>query len=352
VLRTYRPALIGCALLVVGALYGLSSETAAHTMALTAVWALMATGWNIISGYAGPISLGQGAFFGLTAFTTTVLFANYDLTPYLGIAVGVVASLVLAAIIGLVTLRLSGLYFALATLTIPLIMGTLTRYFGFYEVPRPYVGESIAYFQFNESLPYYLAAAVLVAGSLFFTARLEGTRTGRYFVAIRENERAAEASGVPTLRYKFYAFAIGAVFSALAGGLYSQLSFVFNPEGVYSPIISVQALLIVLIGGSGTVLGPLIGAAIVIPLSEFTATYFSHVPGLNELTYAVVLLIVAFWSRRGLYPFIADGLAALRARLRNRGGPPGAAPPPSGGRPRHARSVSVLSRTEKSGSAS
>ena len=158
-LRTYRPALIGCALLVVGALYGLSSETAAHTMALTAVWALMATGWNIISGYAGPISLGQGAFFGLTAFTTTVLFANYDLTPYLGIAVGVVASLVLAAIIGLVTLRLSGLYFALATLTIPLIMGTLTRYFGFYEVPRPYVGESFAYFQFNDSLPYYLAAA-------------------------------------------------------------------------------------------------------------------------------------------------------------------------------------------------
>ncbi|MGE0298801.1 branched-chain amino acid ABC transporter permease [Pseudonocardia sp.] len=326
-LRTYRTALIGCALLVLGGLYGLTSETAAHTMALTAVWALMATGWNIVSGYTGPISLGQGAFFGLTAFTTTILFATYDITPYVGIAVGVVASLLLAALIGLVTLRLSGLYFALATLTIPLIMGTLTRYFGFYEVPRPYKGESLAYFQFNESLPYYVAAAVLVAGSLFFTARLEGTRTGRYFVAIRENERAAEASGVPTLRYKFIAFAIGAVFSALAGGLYSQLSFVFNPEGVYSPIISVQALLIVLIGGSGTVLGPLIGAAIVIPLSEFTATYFSHVPGLNELTYAVVLLVVAFWSRRGLYPFLADGLAALRARWRPRGGPPQTGPP-------------------------
>ncbi len=349
-LRTYRPALIGCALLVAGGLYGLSSETAAHTMALMAVWALMASGWNIISGYTGPISLGQGAFFGLTAFTTTVLFADYNLTPYLGIAVGVVLSLVLAALVGLVTLRLSGLYFALATLTIPLIMATLTRYFGYHEVPRPYVGESVAYFQFNDTLPYYVAAAVLVAAALFFTTRLEGTRTGRYFVAIRENERAAEASGVPVLRYKFYAFAIGAVLSALAGGLYSQLSFVFSPDAVYSPIISVQALLIVLIGGSGTVLGPLIGAAIVIPLSEFTAVYFSQLPGLNELVYAVVLLVVAFWSRRGLYPFIAEGLAGLRARMGNRGGRPGPAPPSSGGA--RQRPPSAASPAERSGSAS
>jgi branched-chain amino acid transport system permease protein len=317
-LRTYRQALIGCGLLIIGGLYGLTSETAAHTMAMMAVWALMATGWNIISGYAGPISLGQAAFFGLTAFTTTVLFANYNITPYLGILLGVGLSVVLAAIIGLTTLRLSGLYFALATLTIPLIMLTLTQYLGFYEVPRPYVGESVAYFQFNGSMPYYAAAALLVAATLFFTARLEGTRTGRYFVAIRENERAAEASGVPTFRYKFYAFLLGAVFSALAGGLYSQLSFVFSPEEVYSPIISVQALLIVLIGGPGTVLGPLVGALIVIPISELTTVYFSQLPGLNELAYALVLLVVAFWSKRGLYPFIADALAALWTRLRGR----------------------------------
>lgn len=330
-LRTYRPALVGVVLLVAGGLYGLSSETAAHMVALTAVWALMACGWNIISGYAGPISLGQGAFFGLTAFTTTVLFAERNITPYVGILIGVVASVGLAALIGLTTLRLSGLYFALATLTIPLIMGTVTRYFGYHEVPRPYVGESIAFFQFDGSMPYYVASAVLVAGALFFTAYLQGTRTGRYFVAIRENERAAEASGVPTFRYKFLAFLLGAVFSALAGGLYSQLSFVFSPEEVYNPIISVQALLIVLIGGPGTVLGPVIGALLVIPLGELTAVYFSQLPGLNELIYAIVLLVVAFWARRGLYPFLADGTAALWARMRppsgpSDGSPAGAAP--------------------------
>jgi branched-chain amino acid transport system permease protein len=324
-LRTYRPALIGCVLLVVGGLVALGSENAAHMMALTAVWVLMATGWNIISGYAGPISLGQGAFFGLTAFITTVLFANFNITPYLGILLGIAASVVLAAVIGLTTLRLSGLYFALATLTIPLIMGTLTRYFGYHEVPRPYVGESVAYFQFDSSLAYYVVAAVLVALSLFFTTRMERTRMGCYFVAIRENERAAEASGVPTFRYKFFAFAIGAGFSALAGGLYSQLSFVFSPEEVYSPLISVQALLIVLIGGSGTVLGPMLGALIVIPISELTAVYFSQLPGLNDLIYALVLLVVAFWSKGGLYPYLAGLASTLWASVRGRAGsgPPG-----------------------------
>ena len=332
--RSYNPAVAGCVLLVLGGLIALKSESAAHLMALTAVWALMAAGWNIISGYAGPLSLGQGAFFGLTSFTSTVLFAEFNLSPYFGILAGVILSVVLAAIIGLTTLRLSGLYFGLATLTIPLIMGTLTRYFGYFEVARPYVGESVAYFQFNSSLPYYGVAAVLVAFALVFTAHLENTRMGRYFVAIRENERAAEASGVPTFRYKFYAFLIGAAFSALAGGIYSQLAFVFSPGDVYNPLISVQALLIVLIGGSGTVLGPVIGAMIVIPGSEFTSTYFSQVPGLNNLAYACILMLVAFLSRRGLYPHIAR-LASLVATAligRARGGGNGRG---GDGRPEH-----------------
>lgn len=340
--QSYYPAVAGCVLLVLGGLIALRSESAASIMALTAVWALMAAGWNIISGYAGPLSLGQGAFFGLTSFTCTVLFAELNLSPYFGILAGVVLSVVLAAIIGLTTLRLSGLYFGLATLTIPLILGTLTRYFGYHELARPYVGVSLGYFQFDSSLPYYIAAALLVAAVLFFTAHLENTRMGRYFVAIRENERAAEASGVPTFRYKFYAFLIAAAISGLAGGIYSQLAFVFTPEDVYSPLISIQALLIVLIGGTGTVLGPLIGAAIVIPGGEFANTYFSQLPGLNNLAYAALLLVVAFLSRRGLYPHIANAVARVVAGIRRRGGrgagpgtrraaPGTAAPPPPGG---------------------
>lgn len=315
-LRPYYPAFVGCGLLVIGGLLALGSEQAASIMALTAVWALMATGWNIISGYAGPLSLGQGAFFGLTAFMVSVLFADMNWSPYYGILAGVGASLVLAAVIGLTALRLSGLYFGLATLTIPLILGTLTRYLGYHEISRPYVGDSISYFQFSSSVPYYLAAAVLVAFALFFTARLPSTRMGRYFVSIRENERAAEASGVPTFRYKFYAFLIGAFFSALAGGVYSQLAFVFNPDDVYTPLVSVQALLICLIGGPGTVLGPVLGAIIVIPGGELADIYFSQLPGLNNLAYAAVLLVVAFLSRRGLYPFLAWLCSAGLQRLR------------------------------------
>ncbi|MEP9382953.1 branched-chain amino acid ABC transporter permease [Nocardioides sp. KR10-350] len=310
----YWQALVGTALLALALPWAAYSETNAHTAALTAVWCLMAMGWNIISGFAGPLSLGQGAFFGLTAFSSTVLFDRLNLSPIFGIMIGVAASVVLAAAVGLITLRLSGLYFALATLTVPLILGVLTKYFGYYEISRPYVGESLRYLQFDSSLNYYLIAAILVAIGLALTAYLAGTRTGRYFVAIRENTRAAEASGVPTARYKLYAFLIGAAFSAIAGGLYSQLAFVFNPDDVYTPLVSVQALLIVLIGGPGTVLGPLIGALIVIPGGELMTQHFSQLPGLNNLAYAAVLLVVALFSHGGLYPLLEGGIGRLFGR--------------------------------------
>lgn len=322
--RSYRSALIGCGILVAGGAVASTSELNAHTAALMASWGLMAAGWNIVSGYAGPLSLGQAAFFGLTWFLSTKLFADHHLTPYLGILIGVAASLALALVIGVAALRLSGLYFALATLTIPLIMGTLTRYFDWFEITRPYVGESVGYFQFNSSFPYYVSAAVLLAGALLFTAHLEHTRMGRYFVAIRENERAAEASGIPTFRYKLYAFLIAAALASLAGGIYGQLAFVFTPDDAYSPIVSIQPLLIVLIGGAGTVLGPVLGAAIVIPLGQLATDNFSQLPGLNNLVYASVLLVVAFWSREGLTPFLTRAWPRVSARLRPRAAAGGA----------------------------
>lgn len=341
---TYLQATIGVLVLVLAFPWAQYSEANAHIAALTVVWCLMAMGWNIISGYAGPISLGQGAFFGLTAFFSTVLFERIGLSPLVGILIGVVAAVILALAVGLLTLRLSGLYFALATLTIPLILGVLTKYLGFYEVARPYVGESLANFQFDSSLNYYIVAAVLVAIGLFVTAYLSGCRMGRYFVAIRENTRAAEASGVPTARYKLYAFLIGAVFSALAGGIYSQLAFVFNPNDVYAPLISVQALLIVLIGGPGTVLGPVIGAAIVIPGGEIMAQRFSQLPGLNNLAYAALLLLVALFSRGGIYPLLENAVRRLLKRRRGgrlggAGSPPQARREPTVSVDRPARSV-------------
>ena len=312
----YRTAFVGVGLLVLVGLYASRSESSAQVASFMVVWALLGMSWNLISGYAGPISLGQGAFFGVTSFTTTLLMRDYDLTPYVGILVGIVLSVALAAFVGYLTLRLSGLYFALATLTVPLTLGVLVRYFGYYEIARPYLGNSIAYFQFNESLPYYVIGALLVTLVMFFTAWLEDTRLGRYFVAIRENERAAEASGVPTFRYKMYAFLMAAVVAALAGGIYSQLAFVLSPDDVFNPLVSVQALLVVLVGGAGTVLGPVLGALVVIPGGEFMARRFDQLPGLDRAAYAVLLLAVAFWSPRGLYPYVVKVLERVWPRRR------------------------------------
>jgi branched-chain amino acid transport system permease protein len=150
------------------------------------------------------------------------------------------------------------------------------------------------------------------------TAVIAQRKIGRYFVAIRENSRAAEASGVPVFQYRLYAFLIASVIAAIAGALYGQLTFVFDPIDAFDPSVSIEALVVALVGGAGTVVGPVLGGMIVVPAAQLARTYLYQEAGLDQIGYAILLLIVALWFPSGAYPTIA---AAVRRR-RSASAPP------------------------------
>lgn len=298
--------------LVVG--IALASPDLSTTAAFTMVFVLLGQSWNLISGLAGPLALGQAAFFGITDFLVLVL-RTHGVNQYVGVLVGIAASLVLALVVGLATLRLPGFFFAIASLMVPLIIQAVLLYFGFFQVERAFSPEDVpGDFNFNDPFVYLVVAGVLVIVAAVVTMVISGRRMGRYFTAIRENPRAAEASGVPTFRYKVYAFLIAAVFASLSGALYSQLTFVFDPLDALDPTVSVQALVVSLVGGAGTVLGPVLGGVIIIPLTQLARTYLYQLPGLDQIAYAVLLLVVALWFPRGAYPTVARALRNRKAR--------------------------------------
>ncbi|GAA1857333.1 hypothetical protein GCM10009836_41980 [Pseudonocardia ailaonensis] len=312
--RSRRELLAVVALVVVVVVVALISPDMSTTAAFTMTFVLLGQSWNLISGLAGPLALGQAAFFGITDFTILVL-RTHGVNQYLGIVVGIVASVLLALIVGLATLRLPGFFFAIASLMVPLIIQAVILYFGFFQVERPFSPEDTpGDFNFNDPFVYLCIAAVFVLVAAVVTMVVKGRRMGRYFQAIRENPRAAEASGVPTFRYKVYAFLIAAVFASLAGTFYSQLTFVFDPLDAFDPTVSVQALVVTLVGGAGTVLGPVLGGVIIIPLTQLARTYLFQLPGLDQIAYAVLLLAVALWFPRGAYPTVARALRNRKER--------------------------------------
>jgi branched-chain amino acid transport system permease protein len=285
---------------------------------LLVIWVLMAQGWNIISGYAGPLALGQAAFFGLADYVTLLLLQDYGVSQYIGALAGIAASVMLALVIGGITLRRPAFFFAVASILIPQILLAVTQYFGVYQILRPYYQESRPdLFWFSNPSVYMYIGGVLVAMAAAGTAIMSRHRFGRFLVATRENERAAESAGVPTYRYKLYAYLIAAVLAALAGILYSQISTVFDPVDVYDPSVSTMAFLLPMLGGAGTIAGPVIGGAIIIPVQQALNTYV-NVPGLSDVLFAVVIIVLAMRAPGGVYQYAASALRRLGDRLKRR----------------------------------
>ncbi len=295
--------------------YGLTGDFPATTGAFLVLWALMAQGWNLISGYGGPLALGQAAYFGLADFLTLLLLHKYGLSQYVGALIGVVTALVVAFVVGAITLKKPAFFFAITSLLVPLILQAIVIYLGYYQVQRAFLPEpSVAMFWFPGPLPYLVVGAVLVMICGFATSCMKRRRMGRFLVANRENMRAAESAGVPTFRYKMIAYLIAAAIAAVAGVLYAQLTYIFDPLDAFDPAVSVQPLLLTLVGGVGTVLGPVLGALIVVPAQQFLRIYVHQAPGLDLLTYAILLLVVSLWMPRGAYPSIRDLVVQLTRR--------------------------------------
>jgi ABC-type branched-subunit amino acid transport system ATPase component/ABC-type branched-subunit amino acid transport system permease subunit len=273
-------------------------------LTLVFLWAAMGLAWNIISGYAGQISFGHQAFFGIGAYVTVLLAAKLQLTPWLGMWAGVGVAVLAALLIGTPTFRLAGIYFGLATLAYPLIFRIVMDYLGYQEVAIPMVRDRPALFmQFAEPRSFDLLALALLAATLGLSRLIEGSRLGYSLRAIKENEQAAEAMGVDAFRSKMLAYVLSAAPAALAGAIYAHaILFVVTPDAVFGVIVIVQTLVVCLVGGAGTLWGPVIGAAIMIPVSEILdTTVGDRLPGIQGVVYGAALMAIMMWAPEGLF---------------------------------------------------
>lgn len=287
------------------------------------LYAMLATAWNVLAGYCGQISLGHAVFFGAGAYTSTVLARQEWLgpwaSPWVGMLVGALLAVLLSQLIGYPVFRLRGHYFAIATIAVGEIVQTLVINWDgvggarglFVPIKRP---DSFLNFQFHEGKQnYYYIALGLLLLALWVNRRILRSRTGYYFRAIREDQDAAAALGVPVARYKQRAMAISAGLTALGGTFYAQYIFFIDPESVLPLSLSILICLMAVLGGVGTLWGPLVGAAILVPLGELTRVQFGGTgKALDLLIYGFLIMAVAV-----IQP---GGIMALAQRGRRRTG--------------------------------
>ena len=309
---------IGAVLLVGLALSFLISERYHHrVLTLVFLWATMGLAWNIISGYAGQISFGHQVFFGIGAYVTVLLVVKAGLTPWIGMVAAVAVAVLAAVLIGLPTFRLAGIYFGLATLAYPLIFRIVMDWLGYQEVAIPMKRDHPGwYMQFTEPRSFDLLALAVLGATLVLSRAIETSRLGYRLRAIRENEQAAEAMGVDAFRGKMAAYMLSAAPAAVAGAVYIHaILFIVTPEAVFGLLVISQTLVVCLVGGTGTLWGPLVGATIMVPVSEvLDATVGDRLPGVQGVVYGAALVAILLWAPEGLYWRARQTLRARAAR--------------------------------------
>jgi branched-chain amino acid transport system permease protein len=287
-----------------------------HVLVLIVFYAFLGMAWNLLGGYAGQFSFGHAAFFGIGAYTSTLLLVALGVSPWLGFLAGGALAAAFGGFTGFLSFRygLRGPYFALVTLAFAEMLRLVAHNWMAVGgpmgilVPLPPGGTSLARLQFASKLPYYYLALGLLAGAIALTRGLERTRLGHTLHAIRENEDAAEASGVDTRRAKLIAMGASAFLTALGGTFYAQYFSFIDPGLAFGPAVSVEILLRPIVGGPGTLLGPVLGSLVLTPLSELTRSLIRGRPGVDVMIYGAILMVVV--------TFLPGGLIGLRRRAR------------------------------------
>jgi branched-chain amino acid transport system permease protein len=268
--------------------------------------------WNIVAGIGGQLSLGHGVFLGLGCYVTGILFNEAGVPPWLGVWAGVLVSLAVALVMGSMTLRMRGVFFALATVAVSLAFDQLARHYvdltgGDNGLALRFLGNSLWALQSRSPSPFVYAGLAFVIGYFWITRRILASRFGLEMRAVRDDEVAAAAAGVRVFRTKLLGFLVSAAMTALAGGLYMQFYQAIDPESAFGLGQAIQLQLPALIGGLSTAWGPVVGGALMIVLSEVTnwgATRLGVV-GVDILVYGLVLLIVVLWAPRGIVGMLA-----------------------------------------------
>jgi len=277
-----------------------------NTMIFLFLFMALGHGWNIIGGYAGQISLGHAVMFAAGAYTTAILWVYYGITPFVGIPVGGLVAAVIGLAIGFVTFPLRYHYFAMATLAAALIVRIVAFRWEFIggatgiEYPFDQLGTFYS-FTFRDKAPYYYVIGGFSLLVTLFMYRLDNSRLGIYLKAINMDQELAENAGIQAFWYKLYAMGLSSLVTGLAGGLYVQFILYIDPLATLRVLRNIDIIMVAIIGGVGTVLGPVLGAFIFIPVREFTRTTLSgSSTGLGWVAFGVVLLLISLYRPGGL----------------------------------------------------
>jgi branched-chain amino acid transport system permease protein len=282
-----------------------ASNVVLNFLVMALLIALAGQGWNLLGGYGGQYSFGHAAFFGTGAYVTAILQVRYGVNAWIGFFIAIAAGALVGAIIGALTFRsgLKGSYFSLVTLAFAEVLRIVASV-------APITGAGVGTlikldlrpeaFQFQSRAPFYWIALALVGLSLVIVRAIESSRFGAYLVAVRENEDAAKALGVDTFRVELGAMIVSAAITATAGCFYAQYFLFLDAPIAYGPWISIDALLAPIVGGVGTLFGPLIGALVIKTLGEATKFMTGGAPGLDLVIYGVVLVAVVGLAPRGI----------------------------------------------------
>jgi branched-chain amino acid transport system permease protein len=275
-----------------------------HMMIMVLIWITLGQSWNLLGGYTGQVSFGHATFYGLGAYGAGLLYFHKEISTWYGMILGPIVAMIFAVPIGLICFRLRGAYFALAMLALAEVLRLVaTNWISF---TNGSVGILIV--PVVSKVLYYYMALALAAISFYVIYRVLHSKWGFYFIAIREDQDAAESMGINTTQYKLISLLISAFFTGLAGAFYMNYMAFIDPHVVFSLVdISIMMILVVMLGGAGTLYGPAIGAVIMVLLSEVFRAYFGHA-NLLILGILIILIIV----------FIPDGVVEIRRFLRRK----------------------------------
>ena len=287
--------------------------------ALVLLYAIAASAWNIVGGYAGQVSVGHVVFFGCGAYASLAAYTHLGWPPIAGVPIGIAASVAIASIIGVPTLRLSGHYFSMATIAVAelarLIVTNVEFLGAAVGLSGPVVPRTVFDLSFTSSLPYYYLFLAVLVGVLWITQKMASSRIGFYLRAIKDNERAARSLGVAAGRYKLYAFMLSAALTSVAGALYATMFGFVDPESGLGILTSVKILIMAALGGAGLLFGPLVGAAILVPLEEISNNLLGGKgAGITFVVYGAIIMIIARFYPGGVLKLVLDRAKASSAK--------------------------------------
>lgn len=301
-----------------------AATTLLHLFIIMFFWAYLGQAWNILGGYTGQFSFGHAAFFGLGAYTSTLLYVHAGWSPWLGMVAAGFVGMGFGLFSGYLSFRygLRGPYFALVMLAfaemLRIIAENWTLVGGSVGILVPLQGSAPLQFQFGSKVSFYYIMLAMLAGITLLTYGIQQSRLGYYFVAIRENEEAAEALGVNSFRYRMIAMAFSAFLTATGGTFYAQYLLYIDPEITFGTTISIEILLRPIIGGAGTVLGPLLGSLVLTPISEIAKSMFRGYIGVHLMLFGVILVAVIIYLPQGIMGLVE---AAWRRSARREAAP-------------------------------